>query len=99
LEVDLRPADLAGEARRVVDGARPADVVGELGAELGLERRVALGLLVACLQLVDAMDERLGDEAAAIGAEMPALVGLVVVEKGWHEDLRRPRPRSSDRPR
>jgi hypothetical protein len=41
LEVDLRPADLAREARRVVDRARPADVVGELGAEFGVERRVA----------------------------------------------------------
>ena len=40
-----------------------------------LEGRIVLRLGVGLLQLEDQRHQRLGDEAAAIDAEMPALVG------------------------
>src|SRR6185295_7721758 len=80
--MDLRAADFAAQARRVVNGAGPADEVLELVAELGDERVVALVALVRGLQFFQRVDQRLGDETAAIWPEVPARVGLLVVLHG-----------------
>ena len=80
LQIDLRTAELAAHARRVIDGAGPADVVRELGMKLGHESRIAAHFGVRLLQLIERMDQCLGDEGAAIGAEMPPCIGLLVVQ-------------------
>src|SRR6185312_3995351 len=46
-----------------------------MGVHLLLERRIGLGLGVGALEGEDQRHQGLGDEAAAIDAEMPALVG------------------------
>ena len=46
-----------------------------MAVHLALERRIGLGRGVGLLQLEDQRHQRLGDEAAAIDAEMAALVG------------------------
>ncbi len=50
--------------------------------ELALEFRDEVGIVAVArvlrLQLVERRDQRLGDEHAAVGAEMPALVGQVM---------------------
>ena len=78
--VDLRAANLAAQPRRMVDGARPPHEVRELVPELGHEGRVAQGLVVGGLEFVQRVDQRLGDEGAAVRAEVPARIGLVVVQ-------------------
>ena len=52
----------------------------ELALELGDELGIASIARVAFAQLVERMDQRLGDEYAAIGTEMAALVGKVIRE-------------------
>ena len=47
--------------------------------ELGLERGVVLGVGVGRLEIENERHQRLGDEAAAEDAEMPALVGAGAV--------------------
>ncbi len=66
----------------VVDRAGPADEVRQLVAELGQELGVVLVARVGGAQFVERVDQRLGDEAAAVGAEMPAGIGLLVVQHG-----------------
>ena len=82
LQIDLRPAQLAAGARGVVDGRGAADVMRQLVLEFGQEVRVMLVLRVGVLQLVDGVGQRLADEAAAVAAEMPARVGLLVIDHG-----------------
>ena len=60
-----------GEIKR----RRPADIVREVAIHLLAERRIGLGVGVGLLQFEDQRHQRLGDKAAAINAEMPALVG------------------------
>src|SRR4051812_32359670 len=74
LEVDLRAAEMLGQALGEVERARSADVMGQVGGHLGLEGRVGLGLAVGLLELEDQRHQRLGDETAAEDAEMPAFV-------------------------
>ena len=47
----------------------------EIAVHLALESGIGLGRGVGLLQLEDERHQGLGDEAAAIDAEMPALVG------------------------
>ena len=53
--------------------------------ELGVELRIGLRRVVGALQIEDQRHQRLGDEAAAKNAEMPALVrpGLERIELGF----------------
>ncbi len=82
LEVDLRAAEFARQARGVVDGARPADEVRQLMSELTLELGVDLVPRVGRLELAQRVHERLGHEGAAVGAEVPAGIGLLVGKHG-----------------
>src|SRR4029077_18505637 len=50
------------------------DIVLEVAVHLGAEFRIVLRLVVGALQIEDQRHQRLGDEAAAVNAEMPALV-------------------------
>src|SRR5829696_9129461 len=65
---------MLGQALGEIERTRPADVMGEVGGHLGLEGRVVLRLVIGLLQLEDERHQRLGDEAPAEDAEMPALV-------------------------
>jgi hypothetical protein len=79
LEVDLRASQLAGEPARMVDGAGAADVVLELPLQVGEEFRIVAEPLVGRGQLVERLAQRLGDEDAAIGAEVALAVGQRIV--------------------
>src|SRR5690606_25393210 len=75
-----------------------ADIMLEVRVHLGLERRVCFGRIVCALQLEDERHQRLGDEAAAKDAEMPALVGSGTERIGLrraHAVLAKPRPPAS----
>src|SRR5262249_41432197 len=52
-----------------------SDIVGKVSVHLRAERRVVPHLSISALELEDERHERLGDEAAAVGAEVPAIVG------------------------
>ncbi|MCY1376111.1 hypothetical protein D9M69_635800 [compost metagenome] len=62
----------------MVDRRRAADEVLQLAAVFGVELRVLLVVRVGFAQLVQRVDQRLGNEGAAIGAEMAAGIGQVV---------------------
>ena len=83
LQVDLRAPQLAAGAGGVVDGRGAAHVVREFVSEFGQKVGVVLVLGVGVLQLVDGVGEGFADEAAAVAAEVPAGVGLVVVGHVW----------------
>jgi hypothetical protein len=51
-------------------------------AELGHELRVVAVALVGGFEFVQRVDQGLGDEGAAVGPEMPAGIGLLVVQHG-----------------
>src|SRR3569833_2802334 len=53
---------------------RTADVILQIAVHLFLKRRIGLGLRGGLLQIEDQRHQRFGDEAAAEGAEMAALV-------------------------
>ena len=74
LQVDLRPAAQGGQALGVVHGAGATDIMLQLVFELGHEGGVAAAGLVRRAQLVERVDQRLGDEHAPVRAEVPALV-------------------------
>ena len=74
LQVDLRAAEMLGQALGEIERARPADVMRQMAVHLGLEGRVGLGALVFRLELQDVRHQGLGDEAAAEDAEHAALV-------------------------
>src|SRR5205085_5821451 len=71
----------AGEPLREVEWARPADIMIEVVAELGVEIRVVLRGVVGGLDLKNQRHQRLGDKPAAVEAEMalrvrPAAIGI-----------------------
>ena len=78
LEVDLRPAEQLRPTFGVVDGAGTADVVLQLVFEFGLEGGIGLGGGIGRAQLVERLDQRLGDEGAAVGTEMAVRVRQVI---------------------
>jgi len=82
LEVDLRAADLAAQSCGVIDRARAADEVLQFVLELGHEFGVAAVAGVGGFKFMQRVDQRFGDESAAVGPEMPAGVGLLVVQHG-----------------
>ena len=75
LEIDFRAAEMLRHALGEIERRRPADIVREMAVHLRLERRIGLRLRIGLLEREDQRHQRLGDEAAAIDAEMPALVG------------------------
>ena len=78
LQPDLRAAELARPALGVIDGRRTADVMLELALEFRDEVGIVAVARVLRLQLVERRNQRLGDEHAAVGAEMSALVGQIM---------------------
>ncbi len=74
LQVDLRAAEVLGEALGVVQRAGAADVVALEVGQLLEKGRIVLGLFVFGGQLVDQRHQGFGDELAAEAAEQPAVV-------------------------
>src|SRR3954469_9880307 len=74
LEIDLRAAEMVREPVGEIERRRPADVMLEIAVHLRAEGRVVLRRRVGALQVEDQRHQRLGDEAAAVEAEVPALV-------------------------
>src|SRR5262245_36158121 len=86
----------------MVDGARPADVMLELVFELGAKLTIVAIVLVRGAQLVERLDQRFGDEYAAVRPEMPVLVRKVIHLHRAHLEKMRPssvRPSRPDGPR
>src|SRR4029077_19895872 len=84
LEIDFRAAArkaggrlsaMLGEPLGEIERRRPADIMGQITVHLFLKSRIGLGRCVSLLQFQNERHQRLGDEAAAIDAEMPVLVG------------------------
>ena len=83
LEIDFRAHQAGGRLALKMRGQpigkierrRTADIVLEMRVHLALERGIGLGVGVGFLKLKDERHQRLGDKAAAIDAEVPALVG------------------------
>ena len=71
----------AAKPPRLVQRRWPSDVVLEQAIELVAERRVGARGDVAGRELLDRRDERLGDEASAVGAEVSARVGIAPAEQ------------------
>ena len=79
LEIDLRAAAMLREPLGEIERRWPADISREMAIHLGLEARIGLGLGVSALKIEDQRHQRLGDEAAAIEAEMAALVRAAAI--------------------
>jgi hypothetical protein len=79
LEEDLRAAGLFRPALGVVDGRRAADEVGQLVAELFEEFGIVAVARVGFVQLGQRVGQRLGDEAAAVGAEVALGIGELII--------------------
>ena len=76
LQVNLRAAQFAAGARRVINGRGPAHIMRQFVLEFGQKIRVILVFGVGVFQLVDGISQRFADKAAAIGAEMAVGIGL-----------------------
>src|SRR5450830_1721357 len=63
------------ETFRKIERRRPPDIVRQMAVHFALKFRIGLSRRVGFLQIEDQRHQRLGDETAAIDAEMPALVG------------------------
>ena len=74
-EINLRAAEVLGEALGEIKRRRPPDIVLEVAVHFRSERRVGLGVGIGLFQIEDQRHQRLGDEASAENAEMTALVG------------------------
>src|SRR6185369_6118842 len=75
LEVELGAAEMPRQPLGEIKRARPPDIMLEIVVALGREGGVALRRAIGALDLEDQRHQRLGDEAPAIDAKMPALVG------------------------
>jgi hypothetical protein len=83
LEINLRAHQAGGRLTLKVRGQplgeierrRPADIVLQMTVHLALERRIGFGRRIGLLELEDQRHQGLSDEAAAVDAEVPALVG------------------------
>ena len=58
-----------------IERRRPANIVREVAVHFLLELPIGLCLRVGLFQFQDQRHQRFGDEAAAIDAEMPVIVG------------------------
>src|SRR5262249_33282160 len=74
LEIDFRAPQMLGQALGEIERARPSDVVLEVAVHLLAKARIGLGLGIGLLEIENERHQRLGDEAAAVEAEMPAVV-------------------------
>ena len=93
LEVEARAADRLRPAMRVVQRRGPAHVVPKLRIQLGEEPGVLRTAFVGVAQLRHRTHQGLGDERAAVGAEVAALVGMAPDEPIFSLDVREPRHR------
>jgi hypothetical protein len=75
LEIDLRAAEMLRQTLRIIERARPADIMRAEALELSLEFRIGLGLFPLVLQLQDQRHQCFGDESSAENAEASVLVG------------------------
>jgi len=74
LEIDLRPAEMLGQALGEIKRAWTADIVSAEIRQLLLKDRIGLRLLPFALQIQDQRHQRFGDEASAENAETAVLV-------------------------
>ena len=98
LEVDLRAAEFARQARGVVDRARPADEVRQFMSELGDEGRDRRGSGRRPPSVRRGRGSASRRRTAAVGSEVPARVGLVIVQ-ACSGGIRIRRRRCGHRPR
>jgi hypothetical protein len=75
LEMDLRAAQLIGQAPGVKDGAGSAHIVGKQRGQLVLEVLAFDDLFIGCGDLVHALLELWRHELAAVGAEEALRIG------------------------
>src|SRR3954471_11045646 len=75
LEIDLGAAQMLAQALGEVERRRPSDIVLEVAVHLFPKARIVLCRRVGPFQFQNERHQRFGDEAAAIEAEMPAIVG------------------------
>ena len=99
LEIDFGTAEMRGQPLGEIERARPPDIMGQQIVEFGLESRIFLGRLILALEVENERHQRLGDEAAAENAEMPAFVragteGIGVFQFQYRLALQRHRGRS-----
>jgi len=87
LEVNLRAALLAAHARGMVDGGRASDEMLQFVVEFGQEFRIMLVSGIGVLQLIDRVGQCLGNETAAVNAEMTCKVRLVIVVHDEQDSL------------
>ena len=85
LEIDLGPAEVGRQPLGEIERARPADIVGQEAAQLGLEGRVGLGRRIGAVELEHQRHQGLGDIKAAVVAESALRVGIgrIVVGFVW----------------
>ena len=74
-EIDFCSAAVLREPFGEIERRRPAYVICKMAVHLLLEFRIGFGLRVGGFELEDQWHQCFGDEAAAIDAEMPSLVG------------------------
>ena len=75
LEINLRAAQMRGQPLGKIERRRPPHVIRQIAVHLLLEGRVGFRLGIGLLEFEHQRHQRFGDEAAAIDAEMAALVG------------------------
>src|SRR5262249_11622584 len=75
LQINLRAAEMLGQALRKIEWTFAAGVSLQQTRELRLKRGIASRILIGALQLQYERHQRLGNEASTIGAEMPLEVG------------------------
>jgi len=78
---------MLGQPLGEIERAGATDVVLQIAVQFGLKAGVRLGRLIGRVQFVDQRHQRLGHEAAAIGAEAPLGVrpGVGVRQGGVHD--------------
>ena len=82
LEIDLGAAEMLGDPFGEIERTRPAHIVGQILVQLVLEARVGLRGRIGLLDLENQRHQRFGDKPAAENAEMPLIVGAVLIAVG-----------------
>ena len=75
LEIDFGAAEMLGQARREIERALAAGVMGEKPVQFLLERWILFRCLIGFLKLQQQRHQGLGDKAPAIGAKMSGGIG------------------------